>query len=349
MSKRNNEIFNARSLQELEARVAKLTERSEKDLQNEMNNFDQFNARLDKLWGKDSHSDDEVDKLLAQIQSEVKLEAKSKELGNRQDQALRDRLNRLKADSPIRQKTSATDLSYITHNPSNETNKKTPVGFSFDDTKSIITANLDVQTGIADAFAHQYNDVQEKKSLTNLASKLEEMSNIIANISPIPQEYEAKVSNIITNGLQKIYEGIKEIVSPAIDIIKEIGSIFINSIKSIFKESPEKQMVTTKANLKGLYKTYAELKGVDNKVKEKFLKNHYEQIDRLQSSKELLAETAKITKSIANAGIQKINNLKQQQIIRKIRTDHPAAVDISSSLMPPSTPNNVRSSSIRQR
>ncbi|WP_341790019.1 hypothetical protein [Rickettsia endosymbiont of Polydrusus tereticollis] len=67
MSKRNNEIFNARSLQELEARVAKLTERSEKDLQNEMNNFEQFNARLDKLWGKDSHSDDEVDKLLAQI------------------------------------------------------------------------------------------------------------------------------------------------------------------------------------------------------------------------------------------------------------------------------------------
>lgn len=349
MSKRNNEIFNARSLQELEARVAKLTERSEKDLQNEMNNFDQFNARLDKLWGKDSHSDDEVDKLLAQIQSEVKLEAKSTELGNRQDQALRDRLNRLKADSPIRQKTSATDLSYIAHNTSNETNEKTSVGFSFDDTQSIITANLDVQAGIADAFANQYNDVEEKKPLINLASKLKEMRNIIADTSPIPQEYEAKASSIITNGLQKIYGGIKGVVSPAIDIIKEIGSTFINSIKSIFKESPEKRMVAAKANLKGLYKTYAELKGVDNKVKEKFLKNHYEQIDRLQSSKELLAETAKITKSIANAGIQKINNLKQQKIIRKIRTDPSAATNISSSLTPPSTPNNVKSPLTRQR
>ncbi|WP_375327025.1 hypothetical protein [Candidatus Tisiphia endosymbiont of Nemotelus uliginosus] len=68
------------------------------------------------------------------------------------------------------------------------------------------------------------------------------MSNIIADITPIPKEYEAQLSTIITNGLQKIYEGIKEVVSPAIDAIKEIGSTFINSIKSIFKESPEKQI-----------------------------------------------------------------------------------------------------------
>lgn len=347
MSKRNNEIFNAESLKELEARVAKLTERSEKDVQNEMNNFDQV---LDKLWGKDSHSDDEVDKLLAQIQSEVNLEAKSAELGNQKDQALRDRLSRLKADNPIRQKTSVTDLSDISDNTSNEVSKKSPVRFSFDDTQSLITANLNAQASIANAFADQYDDVQDKKSLTHLANKLKEMSNIIVDIAPIPKEYEAQLSTIITNGLQKIYEGIKEVVSPAIDVIKEIGNTFINSIKSIFQESSEKQIAVTKANLKGLYKTYTELKGVDNRVKEEFLENHYEKIDQLQGPKALLAETAKITKSIANAGRQKISNLKQQQqIIHKMRTHNPAAItSISNSLTPPSTPNNMRSS-IHQR
>ncbi|WP_342271322.1 hypothetical protein [Candidatus Tisiphia endosymbiont of Parasteatoda lunata] len=196
-----------------------------------MNNFDQindqFNSRLDKLWGKDLHSDDEVDKLLAQIQSEVKLEKKSIELGNQKDQALRDRLDRLKADSPIRHNTSATSLSYISNITSNEVIKKTPVRFSFDDTQSIMTANLDAQAGIAETFADQFENIQDKKSLTSLANKLKEMSNIIAGISPVAQEYEVKVSNIITNGLQKIYGGIKEVVSPAIDIIKEIGNSFI--------------------------------------------------------------------------------------------------------------------------
>ncbi|WP_375327026.1 hypothetical protein [Candidatus Tisiphia endosymbiont of Nemotelus uliginosus] len=80
MSERNNEIFNDKSLEDLKIRVAKLTERSEKDLQNEMNNFnqihEQFNTRLGNLSGQDSYFNDEVDKLLVQIQSEVNLEAK---------------------------------------------------------------------------------------------------------------------------------------------------------------------------------------------------------------------------------------------------------------------------------
>lgn len=354
MSKRSNKTFDEQSLRELEARVAKLTEKSEKDLQNEVNNFDQindqFNARLDRVWGRDWHSDDEVDKLLAQIQSEVKLEAKSAELGNQKDQNLCDRLDKLKADSPIRQNTLTTDLLGISHNTSNTINKNIPARFSFNDTGSIITANLDAQAVVADVFVDQLENIQDKKSLTNLASKLKEMSNIIAEIPPIPQEYETQVSTIITNGLQKIYEGIKEIVSSAIDVLKEISSSFINSIKPIFKESPEKQIAATKTNLKGLYKTYAELKGVDNKVKNKFLQNHSEQIDQLHSPQELLAETAKITKSIVNIGRQKISNLKhQRKIIHKMRTESTKTVDPSNLLMPPNTPNNVRLSPVRQR
>lgn len=43
-------------------------------------------------------------------------------------------------------------------------------------------SNLDAQSGIADAFIEQLDNVQDKKSLTTLASKLKEMSNIIADI-----------------------------------------------------------------------------------------------------------------------------------------------------------------------
>lgn len=351
MFKRNNEIFNAELLNELEARVVKLTERSETALPNEMNHFDQvteqFNARLDELCGKDSHSDDEVHKLLAQIKSEIKLEAKSAELSHKTDQELRNRLERLKADR--RHKTSATELSDISNNTSNGVRKKIPVRFSFDDTQSIITANLGAQAGIADTFADQLDNIQDQKSLTTLANKLKEMSNIIDDIPPIPKEYEAQVSTIITNGLQKIYEGIKAVVSPAIDVLKEIGSTFMNSIKSFFQESPEKQIAVTKANLNGLYKTYAEVKGADDKVKEAFLKNHYEQIDQLHSPQELLAENIKITKSIIYARINKMKDRKQQQLIGKIRKRqrYNATTD-SNSLTPPRTPNNVRLSSIRQ-
>ncbi len=341
MSKRKNEIFNDESLKELEDRVAKLTERSEQDLQNEMDNFsqvnEQFNAKLDKLWGKDSHSDSEVDKLLEQMQSEIKLEAKSAELNNQKDQALRDRLNRLKEET--------TDLSDITHTVHNEVSKTTSTRFSFDDTQSIITTNLEAQAGIAEAFANQYDDIDDKKPLADLASNLKKMSTIINDVSPVPKEYEEQVSTIITNGLQKIYGRIKEVISPAINAIKEIGSTFINSIKSIFQESPEKQTAATKANLKGLYKTYTDLKGVDGTVQEQFLKNHYEKIDQLQTPQELLVETAKITKSIAKAGIQKINNLRQQQqITRKISARHTPTVASANSLTPTSTANNAKSS-----
>lgn len=85
-------------------------------------------------------------------------------------------------------------------------------------------------------------------------------------------------------------------------------------------------------------------------MQEKFLKNHYEQIDQLAGPQELLAETAKITKSIAKTGSQKISNLKQQRdIIHKIRTGYTKTVGASNLFTPPNTLNNVRLSSTRQR
>lgn len=43
---------------------------------------------------------------------------------------------------------------------------------------------------------------------------------------------------MIAGALSKIYEGIKKITTPAVNILKKIGSTFIDSIKSLSKSSP---------------------------------------------------------------------------------------------------------------
>ena len=89
-----------------------------------------------------------------------------------------------------------------------------------------------------------------------------------------------------------------------------------------------------------LYKTYIDLKGVKPKIKEEFLKKHYGQIDQLQTPQEIFVETAKITKSIRIAGKQKINNLKQQRIINRIKKQSPTAFMNNNSFTPSNTPTN---------
>ena len=87
------------------------------------------------------------------------------------------------------------------------------------------------------------------------------------------------------------------------------------------------------------------MKGVKPKIKEEFLKKHYEQIDQLQTPQEIFVETAKITKSIRTAGKQKINNLKQQQIINKMKKQSPTAFINNNSFTPSNTPTNKGKSS----
>ena len=104
-------------------------------------------------------------------------------------------------------------------------------------------------------------------------------------------------------------------------------------------------MKESKTQLKKLYKTYVDLKGVKPKIKEEFPKKHYEQIEQLQTPQEIFVETAKITKSIRTAGKQKINNLKQQQIINKMKKQSPAAFINNNSFTPSNTPTNKGKSS----
>ncbi|GAA5252354.1 hypothetical protein [Candidatus Rickettsia kedanie] len=295
------------TLEELEERLAKLQDR----------------PYIPKKSGYDSgyESDDEVDKLVEKIQSEVKIEQKSKALNAQKDQEIRDRLDKLREDTTV-------------------TRNKTSTNLSFNDTKSIITDTIDAHTDIASSYATRSTDLEAKKALFNLANNLTEARDIIRDTPPISKEYEPKILDVIARELGKIYEGITKIALPAVNIIKEIGSSLVNSIKSLSQKSSKQQIKESKITLKKLYKTYVDLKGVKPKIKEEFLKKHYEQIDQLQTPQEIFVETAKITKSIRITGRQKINNLKQQRIINRMKKQSPTACLHNNSFTPSNTPTN---------
>ncbi|AEK74847.1 hypothetical protein RHHCN13_04335 [Rickettsia conorii subsp. heilongjiangensis] len=309
-------------IKELEERLAKLkgTPPSLEELE------ERFAKLQDRPYIPIKKSGNEVDDLIEQLQSELKLEQKSKSLNDQKDQAIRDRLDKLREDSPI-------------------TQKKTPIDLSFNDTKSIITDTIDAQADIASSYANRSTELEEKKALLHLANNLTEARDIIRDIPPISKEYVPKLLDVIASGLGKIYEGIKKIASPAVNIIKEIGSSLVNSIKSLPHKSSKQQI-----KLKKLYRTYVDLKGIKPKIKEEFLKKHYERIDQLQTPKEIFVETAKITQSIRIAGKQKINTLKQQQIINRMKQQSPTAFINNNSFTPSNTPTNkARSSKNNQR
>lgn len=309
-------------IKELEERLAKL-----KGTPPTLEELEERFAKLqDRPYVPTKKFGNEVEDLIEQMQSELKLEQKSKSLNDQKDQAIRDRLDKLREDSPI-------------------TQKKTHIDLSFNDTKSIITDTIDAQANIASSYANRSTELEEKKALLNLASNLTEARDIIRDTPPISKEYEPKILDVIASGLGKIYEGIKKIASPAVNIIKEIGNSFVNSIKSLPQKSSKQQIKESKIKLKKLYKTYVDLKGVKPKIKEEFLKKHYERIEQLQTPQEIFVETVKITKSIRIAGKQKINNLKQQQIINRMKKQSPTAFINNNSFTPSNTPTNKGKSS----
>lgn len=294
-------------ISDLESRLRKLQDRDN------VPSLDKLEARLARLQDKpyvpSKKPSSEADKLIEQIESEIKLENKSKELNDRPNQELRDRLTRLKEDRPKKP---------VVKNPKNLT---------FQQTKSIIADSLDRQAKIASRATKQVNEKEAKIPLMDFTTKLYDMRDIISSTPDIPKEQEPKLLDIVANTLSKIYDGIKKITTPAINTLKKIGSIFTDSIKSLSKKSSDKQMAESKAQLKKLYKSYVDLKGVDAKVKKEFLKNHYSQIDQLQTPQQIFLETAKVTRSIATAGAKKVQQYSQ-------------AINRLGNLQPSNTPNN---------
>lgn len=308
---------------DLESRLRKLQDRDN------VPSLDELEAKLARLQDKpyvpSKKPSSKEDKLIEQIESEIKLENKSKELNDRPNQELRDRLKKLKEDRPKKP---------VINKPENLT---------FQQTKSIIADSLDRQAKIASRAIKQVNEKEAKIPLMDFTTKLYDMRDIIANAPDMSKEQEPKLLDIIANTLSKIYDGIKKITTPAINTLKKIGNIFTDSIKSLSKKSSDKQMAESKATLKELYKSYIDLVDekldpkVKDRVKERFLKNHYGQIDQLQTPQQIFLATAKVTGSIANAGTKKVQ--KTQQAINRI-----------GNLCPSNTPNNrTKISKDRQR
>lgn len=273
-------------ISDLESRLRKLQDRDN------VPSLDALEAKLAKLQDKPyvpfKKPSSEADKLIEQIESEIKLENKSKELNDR-------------PKKPI---------------------VKNPHNLTFQQTKSIIADSLDRQTKIASKAIKQVNEKEVKIPLMDFTTKLYDMRDIIANTPDIHKEQEPKLLDIVANTLSKIYDEIKKITTPAINTLKKIGSIFTDSIKSLSQKSSDKQMEESKAQLKGLYKSYVALKGVDAKVKKEFLKNHYSQIDQLQTPQQIFLETAKVTRSIATAGAKKVQ--QHSQAINRLGNLHPS-------------------------
>lgn len=289
-------------ISDLESRLRKLQDRDN------VPSLDELEAKLAKLQDKpyvpSKKPNSEADKLIEQIESEIKLENKSKELNDRPNKQL------------------------VVKNPQNLT---------FQQTKSIIADSLDRQAKIASKALKQVNEKEAKIPLMDFTTKLYDMRDIIANTPDIPKEQEPKLLDIVANTLSKIYDGIKKITTPAINTLKKIGSILTDSIKSLSQKSFDKQMEASKAQWKELYKSYVALKGVDTKVKKEFLKNHYSQIDQLQTPQQIFLETAKVTRSIATAGAKKVQQ-------------HSQSINKLGNLYLSNTPNNrTKTSKNRQR
>ncbi len=295
-------------ISDLDSRLRKLQDRDN------ISSLEELETRLARLQDKpyvpSKKPSSEADKLIEQIESEIKLENKSKELNDRPNQELRDRLKKLKEERPKKKPAI---------------NK--PKNLTLRHTKSIITDSLDMQAKIASKALKQVNEKEAKIPLMDFTTKLYDMRDIIANTSGISKEQEPKLLDMIANTLSKIYDEIKKITTPAINTLKKIGSIFTDSIKSLSTKSSDKRREESKAALKELYKSYVDLKGIDEMVKKEFLKNHYNHIDQLQTPQQIFLETVKVTKSIAAAGTTKVQ--KTQQAINRI-----------GNLRPSNTPNN---------
>ncbi len=188
-------------ISDLESRLRKLQDRDN------IPSLEELESRLAKLQDKpyvpSKKPSSEAEKLIEQIESEIKLENKSKELKDRPNQELHDRLKRLKEYRPKKP---------IVKNPKNLT---------FQQTKSIIADSLDRQAKIASRAAKQINEEEPKIPLMNFTTKLYDMRDIIANTPDISKEQEPKLLDIVANTLSKIYDGIKKITTPAINTLNK--------------------------------------------------------------------------------------------------------------------------------
>lgn len=315
------------TLEELEARLAKLQDRDK------IPSLEEIEKRFAKLQDREyvpsKEPTNEVDKLMDQMQSEIRLEKISKDLDNRKDQAIRDRLNKLREDSPITQKKISPNLS-------------------FNETKSAIIDGINAQEDMARKVAEQTEELEIRKPVAKIAVDLNDLGKIAADISPELEKHKDEILGIFAKTLNKIYESIKKITTPAVDILKKIGNTFIDSIKSFSKKSPDKNMEKAKAGLKELYKSYADLKNIDLEKTKKIL----EKIDNIKDPRKIISLAPKIGKALSDARVQfrdariATRAVKAKSMKQKLQTqkDKMSFNKTGSNFCPTPTPNVKRDS-----
>ncbi len=326
-------VFDDDYIKNLEMEVNKLADETERNLQEKMALFNKYTEESDKLWGKfkPEVSDAEVDEILERMEKEVK-EQKSK-LGEQRDKYPQDKLGRLNTDS------RTSDISEV-------------MPKRFDDAKSLITDSIRTQKELIIYDAKLSNDPKEKEQLTGVVAKLSKISQIVDEMPSIPKDHQPKVLNIIAGGLERIYDGIKGVAS---SIIKGLGSVLTNSIKMISEsfskkqlevidnpakktEQPSDKLKQNREAIKKQYEALVDLKGITGQVKEKFLKDHFAQIDEIITPQELLKEAKKVGDFTMQVVGAKMKERKEQRQ-RLERLQKPQKVT-NNKITPSSTPAN---------
>lgn len=82
---------------------------------------------------------------------------------------------------------------------------------------------------------------EDKEKLTNFATKVSKISKIASNIEHASEGYIPKIWNIFSQGIKGLLSPLAGIISPIVDLLKNVGNSFIEGIQSIFSQPLEKQ------------------------------------------------------------------------------------------------------------
>ncbi|MCC8417387.1 MAG: hypothetical protein LN588_02515 [Rickettsia endosymbiont of Bryobia graminum] len=234
----NKKLFN--SLKQVEQEVNRIVTAKGiefKKLQQEfglLNDYnDQMSATLAGSWNS-GENDREVEEELNRLMAEAKLEQKETELNKGSGKVPTTVEGPIPTVPTMEELTGGVELK----RDSSQDQRLSAAGFSFNENKEFITINLDAQTMIAKSSSEISADLEEKEQLNEVGDRLGMISQVVKN-TEISKEDQPRMFEIISKGLEKIYDGIKEGVSSTLDGIKKLGGKFVESIKSIFKESPE--------------------------------------------------------------------------------------------------------------
>lgn len=167
---------------------------------------------------------------------------------------------------------------------------------------------------------------EEKEKLANFATKVGKISKITSNIEQASEEYIPKIWDILSQGLTVLLAPLKNIISPIVDLLKNLGKSFMEGIHSIFSKP-----------LEGQEKAYLNVtKNVDK---------WFEKVDEIMERPKktldnIITALDKPTKGVNNPVIANTINESNKGVtmVDRMKLHYPPVPN--SSITPPSTPAN---------